>query len=95
MASPATTVLILAALWVPPALAMIVNRLDPDIGTALGVPYGFLAGFLLAIIVTGVVAALSQRWAALRPSYMIVLGGAALSIGLLFLADRGILSATS
>ena len=95
MASTATTLLIVTAMWVPPALAITINRLDPDIGTALGVPYGFLAGLVFAVVTTGVIAALSQRWSTLRPNYLIVLGAAVLSIALLFLADRGALSVTS
>ncbi|MEM6495648.1 MAG: hypothetical protein AAGB04_17920 [Pseudomonadota bacterium] len=95
MVGAAITVLIVTAMWLPPALAMTINRLDPDIGTALGVPYGFLAGLILATVGTGVVAILSQRWASLRPNYLIVLGAAAATILSLIFADRGLLSVTA
>ena len=92
MKSKACTFLILAAMWVPPVLAIAVNRSKPDIGTALGVPYAFLAGLLLAFVVTVIIALCSMRWPALKPHYVILAISTVLSLGLLFAANTGMLS---
>ena len=86
------TCVILAALWMPPALAIVHNRFKPDISTALGVPYAFLAGLLLALVLTIVLALLGRRWPAVRPSYLVIAGAGIASIALLLMAERGLLS---
>ena len=90
-----STFLILAALLVPPGLAIAHNRFKPDIGTALGIPYAFLAGILLALVLTLVLAVLSRRWPAVRPYYLVVVGAGAFAVALLFVAERGLLSITT
>lgn len=87
-----STFLILAALWVPPGLAIAHNRVKPDISTALGIPYAFLAGIILALLLTLVFAVCSRRWPAVRPNYVAVAGAGLVAMALLFAAERGMLS---
>ena len=94
MRSTTCTLLILAAMWVPPVLAIAGNRAKPDLSTALGVPYAFLAGLLFAVAITVIVALGSLRWPALKPHYLVVAIAGALNLALLFAADRGMLSIT-
>ncbi len=88
----ACTFLVVAAMWLPPVLAFIANRTKPDIGTALGVPYAVLAGLILGAVVTAVFAIASLRWPALRPRFIVICFAGVISLVLLFLADRGMLS---
>lgn len=87
-----STFLILAALLVPPGIAIAHNRFKPDISTALGIPYAFLAGIVLGLVITLVFAVLSRRWPAVRPHYLVIVGAGAIAVVLLFVAERGLLS---
>jgi hypothetical protein len=87
-----STVFILAAFWSVPAFALIVNRLKPTVGNALGVPYGFLIGFALGLVALLVVAVASHWFTRLKPSYAPLLGSAVLTFFLFLVADQGLLS---
>ena len=87
-----STVLIGFALWGPPVAAIIANRVNPDIGTALGVPYAFVAGLLGAVTLTVVLALAAWRWPGVRPNYLAVGAMMGIAIALFALANRGILS---
>ena len=83
--------LILAALLVPPGLAIAQNRFKPDTSTALNIPYAFLAGILMALVVALVFAVLSRRWPALRPHYLVIVGASAIAVVVGSVAERGLL----
>lgn len=87
-----STAVIGFALWGPPVAAIIANRAKPDIGTALGVPYAFVAGLLGAAILTVVLALAAWRWPGVRPSYLAVGAMMGTAIALFALANRGTLS---
>ena len=88
----AATIVIGLALWGPPVAAIVANRSNPDIGTALGVPYAFIAGIVAGVIMTIVIALAARRWPGLRPYYVAV--GAMMAAALLLfpLANQGMLS---
>ena len=87
-----STIIIGLMLWGPPAAAIITNRLKPDIGTALGVPYAFATGVLGAAVLTIVLALAARRWQGMRPHYWVVGTMIVAALMLFALANRGTLS---
>ena len=85
--------LILALIYLTPALVGIVlNRMDPNMASALTVAYLAAGGVVLGVIATGIDALLSMQWAAFKPNYVIVAACLALSILIFILANSGMLS---
>ena len=90
-----STIVIGVALWGPPLAAIIANRTDPDIATALGVPYGFVAGLLAGAVTTVGIALAALRWQGIRPYYWLVAIMIVAAVLLFTLANRGSLSVVS
>ena len=85
--------IILAALYLTPALVGIVlNRMDPNMASALSVAYLAAGGVVLGVIATGIAALLSMQWAGFKPNYLVVAVCLALSILIFVLANSGRLS---
>ena len=87
-----STILIVAVFLGPPILALIANRLDPNIATALGVPYASLLGLALGALFTLSIFLISKRWPNIQPHYGVVAAGCLLALLLFPLADRGLIS---
>ncbi len=90
-----STIAIGVVLWGPPLAAIIANRTDPDIATALGVPYAFVAGLLAGSVTTAGIALAAQRWHDIRPYYWLVAIMMVAAVLLFTLANRGSLSVVS
>ena len=87
-----STALLAAVFMGPPFAAIIANRFDPSIGSALGVPYAFLLGLLLGLVATIAVLLASKRWPQIKPYYLIVTAVGLVTGLLFFVAEQGMLS---
>lgn len=87
------TTLVVSALYLMPVLAGIVlNQVNPNLSTGLGVAYAALLGLIMGIIATALVGLLTWRKTASRPNYWLIGLSFATSLALFMFANAGALS---
>lgn len=86
------TIGIILMYFAPLVAGIVINQLNPNMATALGVAYFALSGLILGVLSTGIAAALSLKWTSVRPNYLIVGFAFIVGLGLFFVANGGGLS---
>lgn len=78
--------------FIPPIIGIIGNRLDPNAGTALGVPFLAMIGLIAGMVATLIFGLLGRRWSVWKPSLPAAGTVLVMSAALVLIADRGWLS---
>jgi hypothetical protein len=87
-----TTIIISALYLIPVMVGIVLNRMNPTMGTGMGVAYFALLGLIMGIIATALVGLLTWRKTASSPNYWVVGLSFVASLVLFVLANTGTLS---
>lgn len=87
-----STIAVVFLFFAPTVLGVVLNQMDPNMATAMGVAYFALLAVFLGLVGTAIVALLNWRKILTAPNYALIGISFAMSLVVFFSANSGALS---